>query len=460
MIIDGKFSEILLNKKPRIPSVQKIADHKKQQNDFNASTHKLTDYRVYVDSGAHTLYNNNVLKKQGYNDAIKKGQDPFAFYDSQSFKDYLEGYIEFLHLHKHCLEFYVTLDVIKNPQRTWDVLKYMESCGLHPMPVYHYGEDISWYKKMIDNYEYVGIGGLGQEISKTRFFPFADKLFKMICNEDGTPRLKTHGFAVTSLEVLKQYPWHTTDSSTWTTLSRSGTVFIPKLNRQKAYDFLGIPVSVAVTEQRLKSKTHFNNLTPSVQKHILDYLGTLNLDLPKITEFFHFRDVANIRFFLQVEKELKVLYKQKFKYEQGGNILFAGTPAGSSSNISKFVRLLTDLDTESVGWLGTVYYPLILNNLLEIKRTFLSGKSPLQNKMHKPKKLTGLNNTSTTDKKVSIKTLKVRVKVEYEYEYVVNAAPYLNKSPEEIQKLEEAFVQKDFKKISRNPQNFNVQIET
>ena len=449
---------ILLGKNNPNSATNRIHAHKDKNNDYASSSHRLTDYRVYVDSGAHTLYNFHVRDNQDYNSLMQQGKDPFAFYDSKEFNSYLEDYIEFLHINKEHLEFYVTLDVIKNPKRTWEVTKYMESCGLNPLPVYHYGEDISWFKKMLDEYDYIGIGGLGQEVSKTLFFPFADKLFKLMCDSKGKPRVKTHGFAITAIDVLMNYPWFTTDSSTWTTLSRSGNIYIPRMTG-KSYNYMTTPFTVAFTEGRRKSTQHYVNQTPSVQKYVRDYIDFLGLSMEKISTLFHFRDVANIRFYLEIEKRLKLFYGEKFEYEEGGNILFAGTPSGSSSNISKFARLLDDLQTDRLGWLSSVYYPLVLNNAIEMKRTLSKGKSIMQNKMHKPGKIQ-LNKSEAPKKVESLlpKIIKMKVQVTYEYEYTINAAPYKNKNPDQILEKESKMIKKEFSKIGHKPKLFNVEV--
>ena len=126
-------------------------------------------FKIALDSGAHTLYVQEIMG--GEVNVQKRFSADFSYTDGEEFKQYLEDYIKFLHQHGSLYDFYVTLDIIADPKRSWDTTKYIESCGLHPIPVFHYGEDFIWLKKMLDEYEYIGIGGLGQDVTKYRFIP-------------------------------------------------------------------------------------------------------------------------------------------------------------------------------------------------------------------------------------------------------------------------------------------------
>lgn len=135
----------------------------------------------------------------------------FSFNESNEVKQYFEAYIAYVKKNEKRLYGYVNLDVIFNPQKSWDNQKYMESCGLKPLPVYHFGEDCSWLKKYMDNHDYIGVGGLGQDITKDKFIStFGDETWRYILSSK--QKIRIHGFAVTSFELLKRYDWATVDS--------------------------------------------------------------------------------------------------------------------------------------------------------------------------------------------------------------------------------------------------------
>ena len=142
--------------------------------------------------------------------------------------------------------------------------EYIESYGLNPLPVFHNGEDISWFKRMIEKYEYIGISGLGQDITKTKFKHFGDACFKLICDSNGTPRNKIHGFAMGTPEILAQYPWYSADQSTWTYMSRVGTLLVPRpiiKNKQiVGFDYTTKYYGLPITTRRRFEKRHRHHI--------------------------------------------------------------------------------------------------------------------------------------------------------------------------------------------------------
>jgi intein/homing endonuclease len=92
--------------------------------------------------------------------------------------------------------------------------KYLEDYHhLNPLPVYHQGEDLKWFKKYVDNYDYIGVGGLGQLSTKSRWFlNVGNSIFNIICDDRGMPQRKLHGFAMTSPDLVIEFPFYSTDS--------------------------------------------------------------------------------------------------------------------------------------------------------------------------------------------------------------------------------------------------------
>lgn len=337
----------------------------------------LDNFRVSLDSGAHTLYNFMFAGASGVKGTFSRENASYEYMETQAFKDYLEGYIKFLHEYGHEYEFYVTLDIIGNPEKSWEVTEYMESCGLHPIPVYHFGEDIKWMERMVEKYDYVGIGGLGQDITKEKFLPFGDKAFNVVQNEDGTPKVKTHGFAMASPELILRYPWHTCDASTWTALSRNGTIYIPKpiIRNQKVtgFNYLKIPMSLPTSTRRTSHVNHMVRKTPFIKEVLEKYFSDNGFTIEDTAEY-NTRDILNIRYFQRLQEAAKAAYKEKWDYEQGANILLAGTPSGASTNLSKVIDMLDELQEPDTQWLGSYYYHRHNNNLRKIRECHVAGK--------------------------------------------------------------------------------------
>lgn len=229
---------------------------------------------LFLDSGAHSWYNANLrgLAKKDY----------AAVYDSETFWSYVDKYCTYLKDNKDLFDTYVNVDVIFDPRRTRRVQRYMEEeYGLSPMPVYHFGEDLIYLKMYMDNYEYIGIGGLGQEVPKTGFVRYADRIFRLLCDDKGRPLRKLHGFAMTSPELMLRYPWHSVDSTSWLVGEKFGLVIVPRLVFGQ-YDYSIPPVMVSMTTRKSKKKNHISNLSSLEKDFVLRYCKeTLDVDYGK-----------------------------------------------------------------------------------------------------------------------------------------------------------------------------------
>jgi len=59
----------------------------------------LDNFRISLDSGAHTLYNFMFAGASGVKGTFSRENASYEYMETQEFKDYLEGYIAFLHEH-------------------------------------------------------------------------------------------------------------------------------------------------------------------------------------------------------------------------------------------------------------------------------------------------------------------------------------------------------------------------
>lgn len=162
----------------------------------------------FLDSGAHSLYTKWVINPKharGYDD-----------YKTKKFRKYVDEYAAFIKKYGKGIDFYVNVDAIFEPTITWQVQKYLENeHGLEPIPVVHYGTDLSWLRRYVEGgYKFIGIGGLGQEATRGAYLKWADEVYAYLCdNKDRLPTVKTHGFALTSYGLMVRYPWWSVDLS-------------------------------------------------------------------------------------------------------------------------------------------------------------------------------------------------------------------------------------------------------
>lgn len=171
-------------------------------------------FRLFLDSGAPTLYNKlargNHETKALMGAIIKnRKHDQFDWVRSKEFLDYREKYIEYIHANKDHLEVYANLDIINNVELTWENQRYLESCGLKPLPVWHFGCEEKWLWRYLDKgYDYIGIGGVNPNPRST-WEPGLDRTFaNILCDKDGYPKVKLHGFATTGTRQITRYPWY------------------------------------------------------------------------------------------------------------------------------------------------------------------------------------------------------------------------------------------------------------
>lgn len=109
---------------------------------------------------------------------------------------------------------YFTLDVVGNPEKSFENYQIMLKRGFNPIPIFTRGEDI----KMIDEYyktsDVVGIGGLvGTQGNKG----FVKGIMKVVGNR------KVHWLGFTNKEFVKHYKPYMCDSSSWEGGARYGT---------------------------------------------------------------------------------------------------------------------------------------------------------------------------------------------------------------------------------------------
>jgi hypothetical protein len=151
------------------------------------------------------------------------------FLDSGAFSAFTKGatidiqeYIAFIKENLDVIETYANLDVIGDPAGTLNNQKIMEASGLKPLPCFHYGEDIDYLEYYLSKYDYLALGGM-VPISTGDLIPWLDSLFgEYICGPDGMPRIKIHGFGLTSLKLMMRYPWYCMTEEDHEVLTKQG----------------------------------------------------------------------------------------------------------------------------------------------------------------------------------------------------------------------------------------------
>lgn len=185
------------------------------------STGKLKN-GIFMDSGAHGLFNEYVKDSRNHSD--------YSFYKTKIFWDYVDSYAIFMKKNKTYFSLFANVDVIYNPKMTWEVQEYIErKYNLIPLPVIHYGTNLKWLRRYLSKgYSYIALGGVGQGAGAKDYVVWADAAFDIICNQPSRfPKVKVHGFAITSQKLMSRYPWYSVDSTTWLKIAAFGSIFVP-----------------------------------------------------------------------------------------------------------------------------------------------------------------------------------------------------------------------------------------
>lgn len=217
-------------------------------------------------------------------------KDISIFIDSGAFSAKTQGvqikvqdYIQFIKDNEQYIDLYANLDVIGDPKSTLHNQRIMERAGLHPMPVFHYGEDVSYLQRYLFKYDYIALGGLVGGTSKV-ISEWLDPLWsEYICDGNGLPKVKIHGFGLTSLRLMLRYPWYSVDSTSWVVTARLGSVYVPRFSEGKyIYDEDSWKVSVSSRSPDKKEQgQHIDTFTPGQREAILSYFESKGYVLGK-----------------------------------------------------------------------------------------------------------------------------------------------------------------------------------
>jgi hypothetical protein len=277
---------------------------------------------LFMDSGAFGLYSANILKRfrnndrqvsERYLEARRKrlgpvrGQrlDPipkhlrrpdYSKYDlakGTEFRDYCDGYAHWIKSMKAggMDDLLVTnVDVIHNPEKTWEVQQYFEKeHGLFPVPVIHAGTKLHYLDRYLKTgkYDLIGLGG-GRGMGKRKYKQWADSVFIHLCPETNNyePIVKVHGFAVTSPELMRRWPWWSVDSTTWVKLAAYGWIYIPKWSSKKRdWDYEKPPRQINFSWKsafRKERNKHFTTLGPLVSEEVTRWIKHLSVEVGSI----------------------------------------------------------------------------------------------------------------------------------------------------------------------------------
>lgn len=186
--------------------------------------------------------------KGDFGPAVEYGLDSGAFSAwSRGIRIDLEKYAEHILAHRDLYgTFIASLDVIpgrkvhglnnvtaaereRAAEEGWDnwieLKRLLKPAGITPIHTYHRGEDIKWLKRLMDESWYLSLGGTSILPTEEKI-KWLDSIMPYLTDDKGWSIRKLHGFACTSVRIMKRYPWASVDSASWHHASEHGQVYI------------------------------------------------------------------------------------------------------------------------------------------------------------------------------------------------------------------------------------------
>lgn len=195
--------------------------------------------KVAIEGGVKSALLSFYFYKGSLQDAKQKFEN--IFIDSGGFTVRLRGgfvdvkaYGQFLVDNKQFYTVAANLDT-----NDWDEsqanFEYLYNLGVNVIPVYHMGDYIEGRRDVLDDwckkYKYIAIGGYaGTKINMESTQAILDFCFKKLIPN----KVKAHGFGMTSLSLVKRYPFYSVDSTSWMASARYGIV-----NRWEGFQLKG-----------------------------------------------------------------------------------------------------------------------------------------------------------------------------------------------------------------------------
>lgn len=229
--------------------------------------------KVFLDSGAFSAFTKGVeVDLPKYCDYIKRNKDIIEHVDGTLLASVLDG--------------------IGDPLKTWRNQLAMEQLGVRPLPCFHYGEDERYLEWYIANYDYITLGGM-VPISTPQLKLWLDRIWeKYLTDGSGRPRIKVHGFGLTTVSLMERYPWYSVDSSSWVQIARVGGMLLMPEARV-------INVSNQSPQRRVEGQ-HIDTLTPLQRQAVEQKLAACGVDTERMRETYLSRWCYNIWAFDQL----------------------------------------------------------------------------------------------------------------------------------------------------------------
>lgn len=271
---------------------------------FNRLSPEEQEHRKGVE---YYLESHHYIHRKSYIDKIKKDGKK-VFLDSGAFSAFtkgievdMKGYCQWIQKNMDIIEVIdgvicaSVLDHIGSAQGTYENQLAMEALGVRPLPCFHYGEDERYLEWYIANYDYITIGGM-VPISTPQLKLWLDRIWeKYMIDGAGRPKIKYHGFGLTTLSLMKRYPWYSVDSSSWVQMAATGSILIP------GHGTLAVSSN---SPTRKKQNQHIDTMSDPVAEAIIAKLAKSGFEIDRLKTEYISRWVYNIQAYKVINHEI------------------------------------------------------------------------------------------------------------------------------------------------------------
>lgn len=282
----GRYAKLEDHEKQRVDAVPHILEsyHYVNRQRF-VDAMRMDDVKVFLDSGAFSAFTLGVeMDIVGYCDYIKRNMDIIRVEDGVVMASVLDG--------------------IGDPLQTWRNQLEMEMRGARPLPCFHAGEDERYLEWYIQNYEYITLGGMVGSSTK-QLCIWLDRIWdRYLTDGSGRPRLKVHGFGITSVPIMERYPWYSCDSSSWIQSAAFGGIITPEWG----------PLNVSEkSPSRHDAGQHVSNLSTIEQDVVLETLQKQGFSFERLSQVYEARAAYNLWAFGVVNAMINAKYNEQFR---------------------------------------------------------------------------------------------------------------------------------------------------
>lgn len=255
-----------------------------------ADNHPDFTGKLFVDSSAYSAWTRNVdIDLDDYIGYLNENDGCFSVIASLDVIPASKG------------EFATRQQVIDASEQSWDNYLYMYDKVWDKdkvIPVFHIGEPWSYLDKILayrhpdgSKVQYIGLGGLVGTHRNDRM-KFMSQVFERI-KKSSNPEIKVHGFGVTDLLLLTQFPFTSADSTSAIITGAMGNIMTP----------YGI---VSFARKHGGAET-FYQLGKPIQDSILQLIeeSGLGFTIEELAENYIARELINCQYLLDWAKSYK-----------------------------------------------------------------------------------------------------------------------------------------------------------